>query len=408
MNILFLTNDLYPYQNANSEIAYRVAHEISKYEDCHVSILGFNRSVDTVFPDPFKDIETIRMGAVTEYMHIVMTAPNAVKRILNLLQYPKSFRCYWRARKGDKYWLAKEYRREILDILRRKQVDCIIAFSAPVDTLLALAGLDCSIHRIAYMLDPWSSHYENADDPGVRELEARVVAKMDRIITLEMYKRDYQIHADAETLKKIVTVEFPNVMEYAPQKKIAGFDDGRIHCVFAGALYHDIRKPDYMVNLFGKLRDKGIVLHLMGVQYGGSLLPDPLPENIVYHGKLPSDEAMQYMQSAHILVNIGNTILNQMPSKLLTYISFGKPILNIVKSRNCPTLKFTENYPLALDILETVELREEDYAMAETFILQNASKNIPFEIIKDLYRECTPEYVGHKVYDTLCEVIQSK
>ena len=82
MNILFLTNDLYPYQNANSEIAYRVAHEISKYEHCPVSILGFNRSVDTVFPDPFKDIETIRMGAVTEYMHIVMTAPNAVKRIL--------------------------------------------------------------------------------------------------------------------------------------------------------------------------------------------------------------------------------------------------------------------------------------------------------------------------------------
>ena len=63
---------------------------------------------------------------------------------------------------------------------------------------------------------------------------------------------------------------------------------------------------------------------------------------------------------------------------------------------------------MALDILETVELREEDYAMAETFILQNASKNIPFETIKDLYRECTPEYVGHKVYDTLCEVIQSK
>ena len=207
-------------------------------------------------------------------------------------------------------------------------------------------------------------------------------------------------------IKKVIPLEFPNLVDYRCFliKNIC-FDGNDIHCVFAGSFYDEVRRPDYLLKLISKIADgKKIVFHFFG-NLNMYIKREELPNCIFDHGQVASDLALQYMMSADILINVGNTVLNQMPSKILTYISMGKPILNIIKLSNCPTLKYTKKYPLALDILETEEVKKEDIERVRNFIIENKGKEIPFETVEKLYYDCTPEYVGSKVYEIIEKVV---
>ena len=274
--------------------------------------------------------------------------------------------------------------------------------TTPTDVLCALSGLRLDVPYIACKLDPWSSHYKNRDRG---ESEAKDEFRADRnaaaIITTMPIKNDYPADTDPEILKKIHVLEFPNVMESHADPSLALFHDGeKTHCVFAGGLYEDIRNPAYAIRLFGRMKDDGVVLHLFGKLYGDAL-PEKLPENVIHHGTVGTETAQACMQAADALVNIGNAVKNQMPSKLLTYISFGSPILNIVKRTDCPTLPYLEKYPLALNVPETPELSDETVERVRSFIMQNRGKHLPFDTIKSSYASCTLDHVGGEVYEII-------
>jgi hypothetical protein len=58
------------------------------------------------------------------------------------------------------------------------------------------------------------------------------------------------------------------------------------------------------------------------------------------------------MREADILVNIGNDAPYQLPSKVVEYISMGKPILNVAKIEEDSSREFFKAYPVSLCLLE--------------------------------------------------------
>ena len=105
-------------------------------------------------------------------------------------------------------------------------------------------------------------------------------------------------------------------------------------------------------------------------------------------------QAVRNMQlDADFLLNIGNTVTNQLPSKVLEYISSGKPIINIYKSEMCPTLNLLENYD-ALNIYEKEDL-ENSFKNLNKFLISKHD-NLSFEEIKKIYKEYTPEFVARQ------------
>ena len=51
-------------------------------------------------------------------------------------------------------------------------------------------------------------------------------------------------------------------------------------------------------------------------------------------------------------VNMGNTVNNQMPSKVVEYISTGKPILNLSVNEKCSTLGLMKRYVNGFQVFE--------------------------------------------------------
>ncbi len=406
-SILIVTDWLYPYLNANSEIAYRIAYFLHDSFNIKISILGFNPVSELSFPRIRVGFDHISVVALERLDQIVKSNPKKINRICKIAIDSSCRRYYLNCKLGRRNALGIEYKHALNSLLKKQKYDCLIGFMNPKASLFALSHIIKEIPFVAYKLDPWSSHYNIKQKELAQQDERKADLKAAAIITTDLIRKDYPKTTPVEILNKISVLNFPNVIDFKSlndQRFIS--QPKEIHCVFAGGLYKDIRNPEYTLKLFARLKDSKIVFHIFGKQYGSENMLETLSENVTWHGRVTSDEALGYMQSADVLVNIGNTVLNQMPSKILTYISLGKPILNIIKDPNCPTLPYMEKYPLALNILETPEPTKEDIARVRDFILTNRGKHIPFETIKELYYDCTPEYVGGKVYEIICKVVE--
>ena len=400
LRLLLITDALYPYLNANSEIVYRLARELGKKYSCQITILGSNERDICSQED---GIRTCSFHSIEKYHSIQENNPQKWKRMLKIICDPECLRYYATIKINHKAAEHKEYLYAISKELKREKYDCIIGFSNPFDSLRALSRIQTRVPYIAYKLDPCANRFYHDHYKWRKKEEERADRKAAAIITTDLIRNDYPSNTKKDIIEKINVLQFPNVIRYNREPLGLG-DKDHIHCVFTGTLYREIRNPRYTIELFAALKQEPVTFHIFGMNY--SALPECLPDNVITHGLVLSDEALGYMQGADVLVNIGNAFLNLMPSKLLTYISLGKPILNIIKDRRCPTIPYIDKYPLKLSVLETTEPTKDDIGRVRDFILSSKGKHVPFEQIEKLYEDCTPEYVGKKFYDIICGTIE--
>ena len=200
--------------------------------------------------------------------------------------------------------------------------------------------------------------------------------------------------------KKTETVGCPMI---TPQTARTSHAEGdKVKLLFCGWLYSDIRSPKYFLDIVSRLDDHFEVT-FMGRECETLLerFPIETKAKIITLPQQPYEMALQAMADADILINIGNSIPVHMPSKTLEYINTGKPMVNFYKILDCPTLYYTQRYPLALNLFE--EENDIDLA-AQTFTdfcLMNKGNTIDHTRIEQEYVDCTPRYIAQKILDFL-------
>ena len=407
--ILFVTTDLYPNLNTNSGIVYRLADILKNKYDQDVTILGYHRTKDASNHCPPSDIKTVYLKHYSEYTYTCGHYSNIFSRLFHLMLKPKCFLTFLRIKRGYKTFLVDEYSQYIKNYCKNNDVDCIVGFSKPEEALVALSETKSDVPYIEYKLDPWSTnYYARADNSTALKQEIEADRSASRIMVTDLIYKDYiNTQREKESIDKLRVVNFPNIISNRTKGNDSKlFDDRKCNCVYAGGLYKDIRDPGYALRLFDELKEYNIVLHIFGCQASCPALPPVLPSNVIIHDRVSSGEADVIMNSADILVNIGNSAANQMPSKILTYIAAGKPILNIAKLQECPTLSYTDRYPLALNLLESGTISQETVKKAADFCLNNKGKTVPFETVEKSFYDCTPAYVGGQLMDVINESIE--
>lgn len=409
MKILIMTGELYPHLNANSVIAYQIASELSKHPDCDVRLLGwYEDPKDRECEDPY-GLRTYSLESMEAYKRVTRSRGSKPRKLAQFLFTPRVLSIYRRMKRKTPYQvLNDEYFYTLKKILKQDAYDCLIGFSTPYNVLEVIDRIRTDVPIVSYMLDPWSTCFLCRDyAASVRVKELRIARNVDAIITSKLIRKDYEeiLGADASVLSKIHVLEYPNIAQIRCEEPVLPPPDGKIRCVFTGKLYADIRSPDYAFSLFRALGTEETELHIYG-----RLPPDagPLPDNVVFHGEVPTAQANAQMLSADVLVNIGNTVTNLMPSKIFTYMSSGRPILNLYKKDDCPTLGYLSDYPLALSVRETPEPEETDIERIRTFLRNAKGKSVPFDTVADTFRSCTSSFVGEEVYRILSSLREKK
>lgn len=132
-----------------------------------------------------------------------------------------------------------------------------------------------------------------------------------------------------------------------------------VRLVFVGTLYHRLRSPRYLLACFAALvstmAERTVELHFYGATNDCAdelaSCQEPARSSLFVHGIVSRSEVHTAMREADILVNIGNDSASQLASKVIEYMSMGKPILNITSSKYDTSTAAMADYPAALTLV---------------------------------------------------------
>ncbi|HOG36015.1 MAG TPA: glycosyltransferase [Paludibacteraceae bacterium] len=414
MKILFLLDELYPNTSANSRIVYRVIDELLKYDDIEIKIMGRPITTEQLKIKEYKGCEVIHQPYLRSESFQIDKKGIYKYKIARIIKYLITPHNYWYKYRRIRY-NQMPYDAECIiyinGMIRRKEVDCIIACSMPFYTLDIASWFAKKLLVVFYMMEPYSTlqHARWSNVPKMMQKEAALDDLANKIFAPPLVVKEY---ADIEPLNrnidKFIPTEFPNIIKRIINDEFTDdLDKTKCHCFFIGKLYSNVRNPKFLFDIIRLLKNKNITLHCVGginEDFSSEFVDEYLSgkiSNIVYHGEVSPEKADWYAQKADILINIGNKEFNLLPSKLIDYVSMGKPIINISQIENCATLPYMAKYPIGLQLFEEKEITENVLNKFEAFCVKNKGKQLSFEEVSSLYKECTPDYVANLILKTI-------
>lgn len=296
-----------------------------------------------------------------------------------------------------------------LSRLKNENYDIVIPVSGYYEA--AAVAMQSNIPMVLYQVDPCASNakFSGKIHREVARFEKRLYEAAAAIITTPIMYREICENYPEQIAKKTHAMEFPNVdAEDMPTIKR---ERQEIRCLFAGSLYPTARNPRYTVKLFNGIHNPQIRLMFVGTDKERMcefVEEKQLTGNMSFLGVLSLEQARKEIADADILVNIGNIMTNQVPSKIFEYISSGKPIINICVNPDCPSIPYLKKYPLALSIVEGMGTREEHTAAIEQFVVENAGRTVEKAVILERFCECTAEHCAEQMSHILKDVKHQK
>jgi len=398
MKILFVFLDDYPYSGACTNIIKNLIFQ-GKLEDAleQIDILTakhrfFEPSIEiidgiTVFRriicDKYSSSEILKSfwqnPIINLYIFIIKILHKLYKNFVN--------------RYSDRFY-HKPLLKALIN-LKAQNYDYIIPIGGDFNIVEAVKNFSMiyMTPMIIYQVDPCSENMAESESTECErksiERECFRVAKY--IITTPILFKHVKMVLKGlnRNIADCIQMEFPNV---TPDINNIFNQKIPVICVFSGSIYRGIRDPSYTIRLFSSLITEGLV-DLVFVGPSKNDVPVEyhyLP--IIYYSDQSIVSAKESIIQSSFLINIGNKMRNQVPSKLFDYISTGKPIINICKNRDCPSIKYLAQYPLAINLFEEDYLLTKQLEDLKVFISRNIGKTVDPNEISKFYYKCTPKY----------------
>lgn len=286
-------------------------------------------------------------------------------------------------------------RREVERLDARFRFDVVCAVCAPYRSAFALEKARISAKKAIWQLDPYAA-CQDYSAPGGYARELRLLDALDAAFITPQAAGDYQPGMPlAAEAAKVHPLHFPSMVPPAAPQAVGG----RRRCVFCGSLYPGVREPGFALELFCALgADSGWTLAAYG---GGWQCFEPeaararavLGSRLELHGTVSADEARAATAGADVLLNIGNTTENQLPSKLFDYFAAGKPVLHLCAARQDPALAYLARYPLSL------VLRPGQSGAADTlrqWLEEVCGRQLAFAAVQARFPELVPSAVAQE------------
>ncbi len=395
--ILVLAQSYYPASTSGANILRRICESLTdKYI---VDVFALSSEDEDLSYDVVNNVTVFRSDCNTQ----ISKTGNLCGRIISVLNGVFSFNI-----------LKLRYcQHEFENKIKGGQYDLVVSFCYPIVSHYIASKArdkDMSFKWIAYYFDPYFCNKQIKKGYYRRLLtEKKILKKADAVAVPSLIQPEYKKIKS----NNLYAVEFPNIIDFSVtvKEKSICLEEDKIKCVFLGNLYGDIRKPESLFELIEQLNDMDIKFYFVGGAYNfedGFIdgWKKRLGKSIEFIDRVSAESGNWILKQADILINIGNSVDNQLPGKVFDYISTGKPIISICKIRNCPSYQFLKRYPLALLLFEKNNHVCENNSVIKKFIYDNAGKEISHFEIQQLYHEYTSTNVLKQIKNIFDTVIK--
>lgn len=267
--------------------------------------------------------------------------------------------------------------------------DAVCAVAAPYRAAFALekAALP-GARKILWQMDPYAAN-ESYTAPGGYARERALLDAMDLVFITPQARPDFAPGGPlAACAAKTRELGFPCLEPPAAPPRCPD----PCHLVFCGTLYPGLREPGELLRRFAALDDRWTLTMAGG---GWDAFADAraaaqatCQDRLRLPGPLPPADAAALERDAGVLVSIGNTAANQIPSKLFGYFAAGKPVLHLAAHDRDAALPYLARWPLALALMPN----DSDQALA-AWLDKVAGQSLPFADAAALFPEYVPDQV---------------
>lgn len=160
--------------------------------------------------------------------------------------------------------------------------------------------------------------------------------------------------------------------------------------IFAGGIFVKFRPASFIIRVISLSKRIKLKMYLTaGIEHVNSLKNKYSANNVFVNGPIDRETLAQEFEEADCFLNIGNSMDNQMPSKVFEYMSYGKPIVSTYRIDRDTSKEIIDKYPSGLCIDERNPDLKQVVSQVETFLEQELTI-VDFSVIKGIFPECLP------------------
>lgn len=295
-------------------------------------------------------------------------------------------------------YVVAQYYQKLCLIHKEKNIDMIISMFFPIEAVQALFLFkqnNPNVKTVIYELDSigdgiGNSKFQNLLGRIYLKWLNEIYSVLDYVFIMKSHEKYWLDTFGVKFKSKLKVVDIP-VLVNKSQPNL--FTD-KISMIYAGLIERSYRSPQYLLMVLQALSEH--VNFDFDFFSKGDCEQDiaKVAERlgcIKQHGYVSQEELDMAISKANYMISIGNSSSHSVPSKLITYFSYGKPIIHFSSQEDDVCKEYLLKYPLAL-IIDQSQPIEYSCDKIIKFIKNTKGKTIPFDEIRESLILNTPSY----------------
>lgn len=397
MRILFVLGRYDPEPSANGVCIIRIQQSL--LEKGILSDVISEGKEDSVVKNDFGLVYTVKTESLFKRNYTL------VEKIKRSLHYPVY----------EPHEIA--IRRELINkVVSEQEYNAIIAVLLPLNGAIAAS---CFRNFLIYELDSIANneiycrgmfryfHFK------VSQIERKLYRRANYIFHMLCHKEFYNQKCYNIYESKSEFLDIPQLVDehisHQPHQ------DENIQLLYSGMLYKSFRSPEYFLELLNICNDKAvekIEAHFYSRGDFEQLIKSWEPKNgtVLSHGYVSIPELNQAIAKADFLLSIGNSLtgkITSLPSKVISYMAYGKPIIHIDGGVNDIAKKYLKQYPYCLIINPDNDIHNNADAMLQ-FIRNTKGFTVPFEVVQQNFELNSPKFTAEKIMSVIDKKCKGK
>lgn len=297
------------------------------------------------------------------------------------------------------YVKVNQYFLKLKDIESRNKIDAVVAMFFPLETVEALSLFKKSnknIKSIIFELDSifdgiaQGSPFYNLYDRSYKKWLSTVYNTVDDVIVMRSHMDSWEKNFAHSFHSKLHESDIP-VLLPTPSITVKRKD---VSFLYAGLLDRKYRSPKYLLSVLSELSKRNnftFTFYSKGDCENMIATVSKENRNIRQMGYVKKEELEKAFNDAMFLINIGNSISNSVPSKLISYISYKKPIIHFSSQEDDICNFYLKEYPLSLIIRQENSI-EESCSQIISFIEKFNNSDYNDLDIEEIFKMNTPKF----------------